>query len=204
MKKSTQYLEAYHSYQRKIQPTKFGFPTCKGNCRPSKIRLLFNLMYYFGFMLFRQFVVLYKYFIIPFMQNFTILATPMPWPGPNHCEDVDHDQNVVPDPEDCHCFYNCTQNAIQGHECCISGLAFDSNLLLCNWVFNVPNCRWFYVFWRCFSNIEMKHIETDINWIKHNNSKFLSVFFITKFVKKRYSSHFNLSSLITKARAKTI
>ena len=64
----------------------------------------------------------------------------MPWPGPNYCQDVDYYQDVVPDPEDCHCFYHCAQNTIHGHECCDTGLAFDPNLLLCNWAYNIPNC----------------------------------------------------------------
>ena len=66
----------------------------------------------------------------------------MPWPGDNYCKDVtDPLQNVVADPEDCHCFYNCAGSQVQGHECCAPGLAFNPILLNCDWAFNVENCE---------------------------------------------------------------
>merc|ERR1712156_664791 len=68
--------------------------------------------------------------------------TPMPWPGDNYCKDVtDPLQNVVADPEDCHCFYNCAGSQVQGHECCAPGLAFNPSLLNCDWAYNVENCE---------------------------------------------------------------
>ena len=68
-------------------------------------------------------------------------VTPMPWPGPNYCEDVlSPEQDTIQDPDDCHCFFLCDSLQIHGHECCQSGLAFNPDILTCDWPFNVPNC----------------------------------------------------------------
>ena len=65
----------------------------------------------------------------------------MPWPGPNYCENVnDPKQHIVADPNDCHCFYDCADSQIYGHECCAPGLAFNPTISNCDWSWNVENC----------------------------------------------------------------
>ena len=69
------------------------------------------------------------------------IDTPMPWPGPNVCDDVTNpNQNDAADPENCQCFYQCAGGEIQGHECCPPGLVFNPDALVCDWPFNVPDC----------------------------------------------------------------
>merc|ERR1711962_621978 len=67
--------------------------------------------------------------------------TPIPWPEDNDCKDVtDPMQDVAPDSENCHCFYECAGGQVMGHECCAPGLAFNPSLLACDWSENVENC----------------------------------------------------------------
>ena len=67
----------------------------------------------------------------------------MPWPLWNYCKDVtDPKQDVVADPNDCHCFYFCAFSQIQGRDCCDPGEAFDSSLLSCDWNYNVDDCNY--------------------------------------------------------------
>lgn len=66
--------------------------------------------------------------------------TPMPWPGPNVCEGVPETEDTTADPENCHCFYQCSYEEIHGHECCEPGLAYNPVLNICDWAVNVPNC----------------------------------------------------------------
>lgn len=69
-------------------------------------------------------------------------ATPMPWPSPNHCEDLtDPNQDIIADPNDCQCFYFCDHQQIHGHECCSPPLVFNPESLTCDFAFNVPDCK---------------------------------------------------------------
>lgn len=61
--------------------------------------------------------------------------------GTNYCEDAAPNQATIADPDDCHCFYHCDQSNVQGDkECCDAGLAFNPDLLVCDWAFNIENC----------------------------------------------------------------
>ena len=66
----------------------------------------------------------------------------MPWPEDNYCQDVtDPMQDIVADPNDCHCFYHCSGSQVQGHECCAPGLGFNPSLMICDWTYNIENCE---------------------------------------------------------------
>ena len=71
--------------------------------------------------------------------NLLYIATPMPWPG-DYCDGVTQDADLVADPNDCHCFYQCSYEHIQGHKCCNPGLAFNVVTGTCDWEYNVPDC----------------------------------------------------------------
>jgi len=66
-------------------------------------------------------------------------ATPMPWPG-KYCKDVYGDNDIVADPENCHCYFLCDNQEVHGHVCCAPGLAFNPKLAACDWAYNVPDC----------------------------------------------------------------
>ena len=48
-------------------------------------------------------------------------------------------QGVLPDPEDCQCFYICNPQHVAVRECCNIHELFDSRVKVCNFDYNV-NC----------------------------------------------------------------
>merc|ERR1719219_728801 len=60
---------------------------------------------------------------------------------PNYCEDVtDPNQNVAADPDDCHCFYDCADQWVLGHQCCPPPLAFNPEIFNCDFPDHVDGC----------------------------------------------------------------
>merc|ERR1712109_9146 len=58
---------------------------------------------------------------------------------PNVCEDAEFD--VIADPEDCHCFYDCSNGEVQGHQCCPPPLAFNPEISNCDFPDHVDGCE---------------------------------------------------------------
>lgn len=68
----------------------------------------------------------------------------MPWPNQGPCEghsSSGSDSDTVADPNDCTCFYKCSEeDNIAGTGCCLPGLGFNPETLICDWLYNLPDC----------------------------------------------------------------